>query len=95
MYTAMCVFLHLELKLFIKIKNFYTTQLGALPNEQLNAIAQAIRKEFPIAKFNEILMQFFDACMASSEGNVKKATEETKAKFEYIQKILLTIRPTA
>ena len=95
MYTAMCAFLHLELKLFIKLKNFYTTQVGVLPTEQLNAIAQAIRDEFPIAKFNEILMQFFDACMASSEGNVMKATKETKAKFEYIQKMLFTIGPIA
>ena len=73
MYTAMCAFLLLELKLFIKLKNFYTTQVGVLPNEQLNSIAQAIRDEFPIAKFNEIPMQIFDACMASSEGNVAKA----------------------
>ena len=93
MYTAMCAFLLLELKLFIKLKNFYTTQVGVLPTEQLNVITRAIRNESPISKFNEILMEFFDACMASSEGDVEKATKVTKVKFESIQKMLWTIRP--
>ena len=93
MYTAMCAFLHIELKLFIKLKNFFTTQLWVLKTEQLSAIAQAIRDEFPIHKFNEILMEYFDACMAASEGNVAKATELTKNRFEMIQEMLRVIRP--
>ena len=92
MYTAMCAFLLLELKLFCKLKKFYTTQVGALPHEQLNAILQAIRNEFPISKFNEVLMEYFDACMASSEGKISKATKETMNKFEYIKELLFAIR---
>ena len=94
MNTAMCAFLHLELKLFIKLKNFYTTQVGALPYEQVNAIAQAIRKEFPIIKFEVILMQLFDACMASPKTiNHKKVSKKCKVKYDYIQKMLTQMCP--
>ena len=88
MYNAICTFLHLELKLFIKVKHFHTIQVDVLPQKQLSANARAIRDEFPISKFNEVLMEFFDACMASSEGNVQKATQVTKAKFASIKQWL-------
>ena len=85
MYIALCTFLHLELQLFIKVKHFYDSQVDVLPQEQLSANARAIRDEFPVSKFNEILMEYFDACMASNEGNVQSATRFTKAKFANIK----------
>ena len=36
-------------------------------------------------KFDALLQELFDACMAQSEGNCEQATELTKQKFEDIE----------
>ena len=85
MNAAMCNFLLLELQMFDKIKHFYMNQVQKLPPHKLNAIAKGIRDEFPMDKFNALLQELFDACMAQSEGNCEHATELTKNKFEDIE----------
>ena len=57
------------------------------------ALTASIRGEFPIHNFNEILMEYFDAAMASSEGNVMSATEFTMDNFKRTEKMLCLIRP--
>ena len=93
MHIAYCAFLHLELKLFLKIKYFFCVQVHNLDTPGKEALTASIRGEFPIHKFNEILMEYFDAAMASSEGNVMSATEFTMDLFKRTEKWLCLIRP--
>ena len=93
MHIAYCTFLHLELKLFLKIKYFFRVQVHNLDTPEKEALMASIRGEFPIHKFNEILMEYFDAAMASSEGNVMYATEFTRELFEQNERLLGLIRP--
>ena len=72
MSSAMCSFLLLELQLFGKINPFYIKQVQKLPPHKLNDIAKGIRDEFPMDKFNALLQDLFDACMAQSEENCKQ-----------------------
>ena len=83
MHRTLCSFMRLELEFFLKFKNFYDRQRGCNASER-SAIAQALKDEYPLAMFNEVLMEFFDAYMARSEGFVKNATDMTKGKYEQI-----------
>ena len=47
--------------------------------------ADDIREEYPLAMFNESLMEYFDASMAFSEGEVYDATVFTKDKYSHLE----------
>ena len=93
MKIALCAFLHLELKLIMRVKHFLKYQVHTLTTPENDALAATIREEFPIQTFNALLMEFFDATMASSEGNVTQVTELTRDMFKQIKKWLWIIRP--
>ena len=93
MHIAYCTFLHLQTKLLFKIKYFFRVQVHNLDKPEKEAFMASIRGEFPSHKFNEILMEYFDAAMASSEGNVMSATEFTMRMFKRTERFLSLIRP--
>ena len=78
MHRTLCCFLRLELDFFLKFMNFHDHQRDYYNASERDALARDIRDEYPLAMFNEALMEFFDACMACSEGHVKHATGMTK-----------------
>ena len=59
---------------------------GALPAHS-RSLAVDLREGCPLAMFNESLMEFFDACMANSEGQVKELTNFTKRKYSDIENL--------
>ena len=77
-FCAHCYYLRLELDFFLKYKNFIDAE------KHYRSVAKNIREEFPLAMFNVKLMDYFDACMAHSEGSVKDATIYTRAKYDDI-----------
>ena len=86
MYKAMCTFLHLELQLLFKVKQLFECELQSDKSQgELNVIAQDKLDEHPLSKFNVILMEFFDAAMAHSEGYVELATKMTKLHYTQIE----------
>ena len=86
MYRAMCTFWHLELQLLFKVKQFFEYELPSDKSKgELNVITQDILDEYPLDTFNMILMKYFDAAMASSEGNVESATILTKSHYKQIE----------
>jgi len=93
MHIALSTFLHLQTKLLFKIRYFFRVQVHNLDNPEKEAFMASIRGEFPSHKFNEILMEYFDATMAISEGNVMYATEITRELFEQNERILGLMRP--
>jgi hypothetical protein len=85
MQRTLCAFLHLELSLFMRIKYFVSVTIKGLNNSECNARAAIIRGEFPMETFNELLLEYFDAIMAASEGHVMRATELTRGMFQQVQ----------
>ena len=83
-HRTMCTFMRLELQLFIKLKHLFEYQLPIFNLSECAVPAKDIREVFPVDIFNEILVEYFDACMSSSDGNVEVATNVTKAKFDQI-----------
>ena len=71
--------MRLELQLFIKLVQLFNSQLPIFITE-CAVLAKYILEEFPVDMFNEILVEYFDACMYFSEGNVEVATKVTKKK---------------
>ena len=80
MHRTLCGFLRLELEFFLKFKKY----IEAIPedNERSNDPAEDLLEGYPLALFNESLMEFFDACMAYSEGQVREVTIFTKRKYD-------------
>ena len=74
-HQKLCCLLRLELDFFLKYKNFIDGET------QDRSVAQGLKEEYPLAMFNESLMEYFDACMAFSEGKVNDATIYTKSKY--------------
>ena len=71
-----------------------TKQVNVLSDGgELDDIAQSIRDEFPISKFNELLQDFLAALMEESEGNVQEVTDCAKDWFEHIKKSLSHMSP--
>ena len=64
--------------IFLKYKNYIDGE------KHYRSKANDIREEYPLAMFNESLMEYFDACMAQSEGKVKSAGDLVKSKYEDI-----------
>ena len=86
MYKAICTFLHLELQLIVKVRHFYGNEFPSdISLGELYVIAQVILDEYPLDMFNVILMKYFDASMAYSEGNVESATILTKRHSKHIE----------
>ena len=75
-HQKLCCLLRLELDFFLKYKNFIDGET------QDRSVAQGLKEEYPLAMFNEILMEYFDASMAFSEGKVKEAGDLVKSKYE-------------
>jgi hypothetical protein len=75
-HQKLCCFLRVELDFFLKYKNIIDSET---PD---HSVAQALKEEYPLAMFNEILMEYFDASMAFSEGKVKEAGDLVKSKYE-------------
>jgi hypothetical protein len=92
MQRTLCAALHLELRLFMRIKYFLGVEVDGMDNSECNARAAIIREEFPIETFNEIIMEYFDAIMAASEGNVMRATELTRDMFRQVKTWLRMIK---
>ena len=89
-HRTQCCFLRLELDLFVKYKKFFdcVTLSNDIPrtfSERDKALADELREEYPLAMFNESLMEYFDAPMAFSEGKVNDATIYTKSKYSDIE----------
>ena len=84
-YQTLLPILHHELTFFIKLKHFWTKQVGLLSNLKCDVIAQGIRNEFTLDSFDILLQAYFDALMEESEGNVKMATDNTKNCFNDIE----------
>jgi hypothetical protein len=83
--TMMC-FMRLELEFFLKFKNYTDCQGFKCTRSECEALMKDIREEYPLAMFNEVLMEIFDANMAFSEGNVKSAGDMVKAKYDELQR---------
>ena len=70
----------------MKVKQFFDF---VFPSDkslgELNVIAQDILDEYPISAFNAILMEYFDAALTCSEGNVESATLLTKHQYAQIE----------
>jgi hypothetical protein len=81
MHRIWCCILRLELELFLKLKHFFDNQLHNT-EAACATLAKDIRDAYPINMFNELLQEYFEAAMSSSEGNVMPATELTTDKFK-------------
>ena len=87
MHRTLCCFLRLELEFFLKFKKFIDAipEDGATLPTRSSGLAEDLREGYPLAMFNESLMDFFDACMARSEGTVKDVTIFTKSKYKQLE----------
>ena len=90
MYEALSRFLNFEIKLLLRVRFFYAALVPKLRNDQslLDVFAQDIKNKFPISKFNSMLQDFLEACIANPRQSVANASKMTMIKFHGVERIL-------